>query len=406
MQMMETGRRAFTGLCAALLGLVAASCASLPSSGGGAGERHVTVATADGNADALLFLEPREQGAAQVGAFAHRGLFARKKHVAQFEIGEFVLRRKLRMGFRRPLVLRDLRHRLPSGTQAGVFGGEGVAVAVTVGEHQAVGQVRIMRHAYEIRAGPGRSLFEEGPQVFRAIGNVIAEGQEAARRFAIDIGHHHAVKVPRIGSRAPFPADHGGEGSRNVVAFGGGDLFVPACLPDRVCRQLGEIGRSFRFGNGKAHDGRGHRLPALARQQVAPLLAERGREHLRVTAFDPGVDAEIFGMVGHDDEVERIVDLDALPGLGEHDRDPARKAIGRIDIGAGQARGKGIDRIARMDMGIAPQEDAIAIGRCRRSLRLGHMGIDRLAWRVACLPAGGQRYRGSQRQEEAPAHGV
>jgi len=56
MQMMETGRRAFTGLCAALLGLVAASCASLPSSGGGAGERHVTVATADGNADALLFL--------------------------------------------------------------------------------------------------------------------------------------------------------------------------------------------------------------------------------------------------------------------------------------------------------------------------------------------------------------
>ena len=61
----KIARRGFAGLTVALA-FVAAACATVPAGNGAAGERHVTVTTPDGVADALLFTPARAKAPAVI----------------------------------------------------------------------------------------------------------------------------------------------------------------------------------------------------------------------------------------------------------------------------------------------------------------------------------------------------
>ena len=162
-----------------------------------------------------------------------------------------------------------------------------------------------------------------------------------------------------VGRRRPFVADERGETTRLVVFFRcGGDA-----LPRRA-RHRHPLERILASDHRRTPSV--VRLAALAGlDQVVHLAAELGLEQIRVRFGDHGREAEVFGVVRDDEEVERPTEPRGQAGAGFH-RLAARKAI-RLLRPESVADHAGIGRITGVQVRIAEEhpvrEVLLRIGR-------------------------------------------
>ena len=211
------------------------------------------------------------------------------------------------MGLAVAFHLGDLDHRLPARALLGIGDIERCTIHPGGAEHQPVGEIGIVWRGQHLPAGEFLVPGEIVPQVFRVDCLGRGQGQDLVGEAGIVAEDHHAVQVCPARRGRPFKPDQGGEPARLVIGIGDLADMVPdtalegfvvegrGCAPlerDRWRQKLGVQGGIVLIGL----------RPEILR---APALAPVSRQQGLVAFLDRLPQAEEFGVVGHDEEIER-----------------------------------------------------------------------------------------------------
>ena len=291
-------------------------------------------------------------------------------------VGELVLGRQIRMRFAVALVLGGLDDRLEVDAPLRVLSRQWIPGGVLHPEHQAAGEVAVVRDREHRASGAGLVLREERPQVLGVVAVERAERNDPARAPGAVAEDHVAMKVVAVRRRRVLVADERGEMPRIVVALRVLDDLRPDGLLERLAvdhvdvleQRLPELGE---------HDGR------VLRETLRPARARLGRQQQRVPTGESREHAEILGVVAHDEEVERTSQLNLHAVVRGQHRAPC-EAVGIVRRELLVAEEVRVRRQRRVQVCVAP------VDLTRELLR----GIGRVG-----LGAAGQRPR-NRRQSE------
>ena len=216
------------------------------------------------------------------------------------------------------------------------------------------------------------------------------------------------VRSPRHG--APLPADEGGEAARFIVGIRCRGHFPPS--PRLLCVHRGQRGPA-QIQRGRRRGARVRRF----RQQAAELVrclagvdgvadgargvpVNQGIPPPRILRFnavpiDVPHGAQELGVVGNDQKVQRLVDLQPGAVMRMDDRQALGEAIGGVWIGREIAVHEGVDGIRRVQVSVAPQQQLVlSRQRWLRQREARRQRRDTPARRgSATCPAGGHAFR-------------
>ena len=261
--------------------------------------------------------QPALQGFANIFAGEHvRSLGFVAQQVADLPAGnaeasELVIRRKERMRFAVALDLGDLDHRLQPGAALGIGRRHWPTARLRQFEHQAVGQVRVVRDRQHPPAGRHLIGFHVVPDLVR--GRLVGRVDRHNRAHLVRTIAENDVAVQVIAAlhQRVFEAEECGELARFVVIFDRIDVAVP----DRFGPFGGIAGIKHRFGKIVATAG-------IKYLRHRALRALRPFVHHVVPAAHGGIGdqqargivkrlgrAQSFGVIGHDQEVQRAGQL-------------------------------------------------------------------------------------------------
>ncbi len=203
------------------------------------------------------------------------------------------------------------------------------------------------------------------------------------------------MQVVSVGSRSPFVADEGGETPRFIVFFCGRRLALPRRAGNRRLRTLERVLELLHGRDPHIESGAGALNCSLfeeAMNLLAPLRLEQGGVGCR----DHGREAEVLGMVRHDQEIQRTCQLGRQAGV-RRDLFAAGKAIGllRSDYGSDQA---GVGGIGRVQVRVAEEHPVREV--LGRIGRIGHLSVGR--WDLSVRGRRSIRRLGGGRRSSGP----
>ncbi len=288
------------------------------------------------------------------------------------------------------LDLRDLVQRLPLDPGLGIFPVHLLAlVALAHREHDAVGQVAIMRQGQHIAAGAllvGGHPLPQVPRIRTAVRRGHGERLHLARLGLAIAVNDDTVHVVALDQRGPFIADEGGKLAGVIMVLGRLDDAVPGCLVRLRAGQnlqfrIERVVREFFNDVQRRLDPFSTAGPNLARQ----LGADLARRDQGIGLIEHGEQAHVVRMVRHHQPVERP----RQAGGNARARGYLLAAGEPVGIFRAQARAERarIHRQRSVQMGVAPVhaggEAAIRIGR-EAILWKNPFQALRIGWRLLC----------------------
>ena len=293
------------------------------------------------------------------------------------------------MHFGVALDLGGLHYLLPAHAPLRIVGVHRVAAQGGVREHQALGDVGVVRDGQKAGAGAGAGLLQPAPQVV-GIGAVDGgEGLEGAGLDGVGVRHHHSMQVGAARHGAPLPAQQRGEAARFVVGLGGGDDLAPSGAHHlrwggepaggvgapaggrraRVCGLRQHVPKQRRpgaFVNGVA-DGAGG-VPVVDAVQKAGVVV------LQAVAVDVAQDAGVLRMVGDDQKVQRRTELHPRPMVRMDHRRPLGEAVGGVRVRGEVVVEEGVEGVGGVQVGVPPQQLFLRRRRQRQGRRQHRRG--------------------------------
>ena len=218
------------------------------------------------------------------------------------------------------LDLGGLHDLLPLHALLRIVGVHRVAAQSGVREHQALGDVGVVRDGQKAGAGAGAGLLQPAPQVVRVGAVDGGEGHEGAGLSGVGVRHHHPMQVGAARHGTPLPADQRGENARLVVGLGGGGDFAPSGAHHLRWRGQRSGGVGAPVGGGGARvGGFGQHVPKQRRPgafvngvadgaggvPVVDAVHKAGFVVLQAVAVNVAQDAGVLRVVGDDQKVQR-----------------------------------------------------------------------------------------------------
>ena len=227
----------------------------------------------------------------------------------------------------------------------GLHEGEPVALVHVVGDGEALEALLALR-------------VQPGPQVFRVVR--VAGAERTLGRVAPE--YHVAMQVAAADRERVLVSAEGRERPRVVVALGGGDDLSPG-VGDHVGPQQFVIhGGQPADAVEDVREGRGY---GGKRVGVGMAVGGARRVELRL------VDAEVFGVVAHHQEIERMRDLERA-AVRVRDRLALREFVGVVRRGAHVHGHERVHRERGVDVGVP--EPRLAVGPFDRPRGRGERG--------------------------------
>ena len=245
--------------------------------------------------------------------------------IPAFEIRELIVRRQKRMRFAVALDLRDLEQSFEVCPGTRIVGVERRAIRHQGREHAAATQVRIMRNAQHAPARLPLVGREYLPQI---LGMRAVEGAErlVPQDLFRAVGeNHHAMEIVAARHGRPLVTDQRGKHARLVGRFGVGNHLLPDAAFE--CRSVDQLG-PLRQGGGKLEQGNARVAPG-GRHVVVPAPPGLGLEQVRIAVVESGLHAEVLGVIGHDEEIQRPFQH-GFAAAGQSDPFAFGEAVGRV----------------------------------------------------------------------------
>ena len=282
------------------------------------------------------------------------------------EVRELVVGRQQRMGFGVALGLGDLHDRLPADAGSGVLAADGTPVRIHVLEHAARTDVGVVRNRQEGRADALARLLEPLPEVFRPLAVERGEGQELPGDIGAFAHEHHPVNGVGGREAAPLPADQARENARFIVPVCDFDAALPGGADDGFEVDFLE-GLVAVHGAGHLHEHQPFLAWTAAHLQQPP--ARRRICHALIAAEQRGGDAQVFGVIGDDEKVQRPLELDSPAETGVDRRHSLGETVGHVRIRGSILHGVGVVRIGTVDVRIAEVHLCVRSGLAPRGKR-------------------------------------